>query len=213
MSIDRLTKSGVIAVVRKLEPTKTLHVIEALIKGGITGLEITINSEDALHLINKAKKEFGSDAVVGAGTVLDGSSAGDAIRAGAEFVFAPTLSKETILVGNRYGKIVIPGVMTPTEMLQAYEWGAEAVKIFPASVLGPKFIKDVKGPLGHIPIVPTGGINLENVQEYISVGAIAVGVGGSLLKKQFIQDNKWEALTDLAKQFKEKVNEARAYAL
>ncbi len=137
-------------------------------------------------------------------------SAREAIAAGAEFIFAPTLSQETIQVSNRYGKIVIPGVMTPTEMLQAYEWGADAVKIFPASVVGATFIKDVKGPLGHIPIIPTGGIHLDNAQDYIHAGAIAVGVGGSLMNKQYIKANDWAALTDLAKQFTEKVQQARS---
>lgn len=210
MSIERLTSSGIIAVVRKIEPSKTLKVIESLVKGGVTGLEITIDSDDALSLIKKAKEEFGTEAVVGAGTVLDGIAARDAIAAGAEFIFAPTLSKETIQVSNRYGKIVIPGVMTPTEMLQAYEWGADAVKIFPASVVGSKFIKDVKGPLGHIPIVPTGGINLDNVGEFIRAGAIAVGVGGSLMNIQYIEDSNWEALTELAEQFTDTVKESRS---
>lgn len=209
MSLDRLTKSGIIAVIRKLNPTKTLYAIEALVKGGISGLEITIDSEDAMLLIKKAKKEFGYDAVIGAGTVLDGASAHKAIGAGAEFIFAPVLNQEIIAVSNRYGKVVIPGVMTPTEMLQAYEWGADAVKIFPASVLGPKFIKDIKGPLEHIPIVPTGGINLDNVDNYIRAGAIGVGIGGSLMNNQYIQDNDWDALTHLAKKYTEKVQNVR----
>jgi 2-dehydro-3-deoxyphosphogluconate aldolase/(4S)-4-hydroxy-2-oxoglutarate aldolase len=208
-SLSSLTDSGIIAVVRRLDPTKTLKAIESLVNGGITGIEITVDSEGAIPLIQEAKREFGSDAVIGAGTILDGTSAREAILAGAEFIFSPTLSQETIEMSRRYGKVVIPGVMTPTEMLRAYEWGADAVKIFPASVLGPSFIKDVKGPLGHIPIVPTGGINLENLSAYIQAGAIAVGVGGSLMNPILIQENQWIELTDLAKQFVEEVKRAR----
>src|SRR5699024_6223324 len=166
-------------------------------------------SENALFLIEKAKREFREEVIVGAGTVLNESSAQEAIQAGAEFIFAPTLNQKVIQVANHYEKIVIPGVMTPTEIYQAYEWGADAVKIFPASVLGSQFINDIKGPLGHIPIVPTGGIGLDNISDFMKEGVIAVGVGGTLMNKQYIQDNDWKALTDLANQFTEKVKKVR----
>jgi len=208
--LGRLLQSGVVAVVRKIEADKVMNVISALVEGGITGIEVTMDSPNALNAISEAKKLYGDKAVIGAGTVLDGESANRAIQAGADFIFAPTLSKDTIAVSNRYGKIVIPGVFTPTEILQAYEWGADIVKVFPASVLGSQFIKDVRGPLGHIPMMPTGGIGLDNIQEYIKAGAVAAGVGGSLLNKVYIQNNEWDKLSDLARQYTEKVANARS---
>lgn len=208
--LGRLLQSGVVAVVRKVEADKVMNVISALVEGGITGIEVTMDSPNALNAISEAKKLYGDKAVIGAGTVLDGESANRAIQAGADFIFAPTLSKDTIAVSNRYGKIVIPGVFTPTEILQAYEWGADIVKVFPASVLGSQFIKDVRGPLGHIPMMPTGGIGLDNIQEYIKAGAVAAGVGGSLLNKGYIQNNEWDKLSDLARQYTEQVANARS---
>ncbi|WP_449355180.1 bifunctional 4-hydroxy-2-oxoglutarate aldolase/2-dehydro-3-deoxy-phosphogluconate aldolase [Virgibacillus natechei] len=210
MSLDRLTSTGVIAVIRGINPAKVLQVIDSVVKGGITAIEITIDSEDAFTLIQKTKEEFGMDIIVGAGTVLDGTSTRSAIKSGASFIVAPTLNEETIAMGRRHGVDVIPGVMTPTEMLQAMEIGADAVKVFPASVLGPSFIKDVKGPLAHIPIITTGGINIDNLGDFIRSGAMAVGVGGSLLNAKLIEENKWSELTQLAKQYVEKVEEARA---
>jgi 2-dehydro-3-deoxyphosphogluconate aldolase/(4S)-4-hydroxy-2-oxoglutarate aldolase len=207
--LTKTLKSGVIAVVRRIEEEKVINVISALVKGGITGIEVTMDSPNALQAIKEAKKLFGDKAVIGAGTVLDGNAATLAIQYGADFIFAPTLKQETIEVANRYGKIAIPGVFTPTEILQAYEWGADVVKVFPASVLGSQFIKDVRGPLGHIPMMPTGGINIDNIGDYIKAGAVAAGVGGSLLKKDLIANNEWDKLTDLAHQYVTKIAEAR----
>ncbi|WP_202081680.1 bifunctional 4-hydroxy-2-oxoglutarate aldolase/2-dehydro-3-deoxy-phosphogluconate aldolase [Caldalkalibacillus salinus] len=200
-NLERLLESGVVAVVRKVDRDKVLSVIASLVKGGVTAIEVTMDSEDALSVISEAKEKYGDQAVIGAGTVLDGESAQLAIQAGAEFIFAPTLSEQTIKVANRYGKIVIPGVFTPTEILQAYEWGADLVKVFPASVLGPQFIKDLQGPLGHIPMMPTGGLTLDNVEGYMNAGAVAAGIGGSLLNKTYIKNAEWDKLTDLARQF------------
>ncbi|HWO74509.1 MAG TPA: bifunctional 4-hydroxy-2-oxoglutarate aldolase/2-dehydro-3-deoxy-phosphogluconate aldolase [Bacillus sp. (in: firmicutes)] len=207
--LTKILDSGVVAVVRRIDKDKVMNVIAALVEGGITGIEMTMDSDDVLNTITKAKQEFADRAVIGAGTVLDGESAKLAIQAGAEFIFAPTLNQQTIAVSNRYGKIAIPGVFTPTEILQAHEWGADLVKVFPASVLGSQFIKDVRGPLGHIPMMPTGGIHLGNVEEYIKAGAVAVGVGGSLLNKEWIQNEDWPQLAVLAKQYVEKVKAAR----
>ncbi|CAG9622282.1 bifunctional 4-hydroxy-2-oxoglutarate aldolase/2-dehydro-3-deoxy-phosphogluconate aldolase [Sutcliffiella rhizosphaerae] len=207
--LNKIEESGVVAVVRKVDKEKVMYVIDALVEGGVTGIEMTMDSDNVLETIQQAKLNYSDHAVIGAGTVLDGGAATLAIHAGAEFLFAPTLSQETIKVANRYGKIAIPGVFTPTEILQAYEWGADIVKVFPASVLGSKFIKDVRGPLGHIPMMPTGGIDLNNIGEFVKAGAVAAGVGGSLLNKDYIENNQWEKLTDLAKQYVEAVAEAR----
>ncbi|THE11603.1 bifunctional 4-hydroxy-2-oxoglutarate aldolase/2-dehydro-3-deoxy-phosphogluconate aldolase [Bacillus timonensis] len=208
-NLSNLLDSGVIAVVRKVSREKVTQVVSSLIAGGVTGIEITIDSEDALGAIREVKDIFGEKAVIGAGTVLNSQSAEMAIEAGAEFIFAPTLHKGTIEVTKGYKKIVIPGVFTPTEILQAYEWGADVVKVFPASSLGPDFIKQIRGPLGHIPMMPTGGIDLENTEDFIAAGSVAVGVGGALLRKDLIDNNQWEPLTSLAQQFVQLVRKAR----
>lgn len=209
MASDKLFKSGIIAVIRNLNPIETMYTIESLVKGGITGIEITANSESAFELIKEGSKQFGSEAVIGAGTVLDDITARKAIEYGADFIFSPSLDKKTVQVSKRYGKIAIPGTMTPTEIIKSYEYGADAVKVFPSSVLGPQFIKDIKAPLDHISVVPTGGINLKNAAEYIKAGALAVGVGSSLTNKQMILEKKWNELTDLAKEYVDTVQQAR----
>jgi 2-dehydro-3-deoxyphosphogluconate aldolase / (4S)-4-hydroxy-2-oxoglutarate aldolase len=208
-NLDRLTKSGVVAVVRRMDRDKVMDVIASLVDGGITGIEITMDSMDAQNVIGEAKKRFGDQAVIGAGTVLNAETAECAIHAGAEFIFAPSLDKETILMAKKYGKIAIPGVFTPTEMVKGYEWGADIVKVFPADVLGSKFIKGVRAPLQHIPMIPTGGIHLDNVAEFIQAGSIAVGVGGALLKRDFIVNGQWNKLSQLAHEYVEAVSNAR----
>lgn len=207
--LDQLTSSGIVAVVRKVRSDRVMQVVESLVAGGVSGIEITVDSDDALKHIKEAKNQFGHQAVIGAGTVLDGHAAQSAVHAGADFIFAPTLNKETIQVANRYGKIVIPGVFTPTEMLKAYEWGADVVKVFPANVLGSSFIKGVRGPLGHIPVMPTGGINLDNAAEFIKAGSVALGIGGSLIREEYIEKQDWESLESLAASYVKSVQTAR----
>ncbi|KKK36807.1 2-dehydro-3-deoxyphosphogluconate aldolase [Mesobacillus campisalis] len=207
--LSKLLKSGVVAVVRRVERKKTMNVVSSLVSGGVTGIEITMDSEDVLGTIQEASARFGHKAVIGAGTVLDGKSAQQAIEAGAEFIFAPTLKRETIESAKGLEKIVIPGVFTPTEILQAHEWGADVVKVFPASTLGPDFIKQVRAPLGHVKMMPTGGVQLSNTKAFIQAGSVAVGVGGSLVRKDLIEDQKWEELSRLAEQFVKRVKEGR----
>ncbi|WP_053363307.1 bifunctional 4-hydroxy-2-oxoglutarate aldolase/2-dehydro-3-deoxy-phosphogluconate aldolase [Bacillus sp. FJAT-27251] len=208
--LSKLLKSGVVAVVRRVERKNAMDVVSSLVSGGVTGIEITMDSEDALGAIHEASARFGHKAVIGAGTVLDGKRAQQAIEAGAEFIFAPTLKQETIESAKRLEKIVIPGVFTPTEILQAHEWGADVVKVFPASTLGPDFIKQVRAPLGHVKMMPTGGVELSNTKAFIKAGSVAVGVGGSLVRKDLIEDQKWEELSRLAEQFVQRVKEGRS---
>lgn len=208
-SVDQIIEGGIIAVVRKVPLSKVYKVIDSLVAGGVRAIEVTLDSENALEIINTIQKKYGNEVVIGAGTVLDSEGAYNAISNGAQFIFAPTLSESTIKVAKRYNKLAIPGVFTPTEILQAYEYGADIVKIFPGSVLGPQFIKDVRGPLSHIKMMPTGGITLTNLGEYIKAGAVAVGVGSSLLDKNLIDSENWDALTALAKAFVQEVQNAR----
>lgn len=208
-TIDKILESGIVAVVRKIAPDKVYHVIDALVEGGITAIEVTLDSENATEVIKNVNNRYKNKVIIGAGTVLDREGAYTAISNGAQFIFAPTLSEETIRIAKRYGKVAIPGVFTPTEILKASEHGADIVKIFPGSVLGPQFIKDVRGPLGHIKMMPTGGITLENLGSFIKAGAVAVGVGGSLLNKELIEKEDWNGLRVLAQSFVEEVKKHR----
>lgn len=206
---NKLLESGVVAVVRKLPKEKAMPAIKALVRGGVTGIEITVESDGAYELIKEAKQEFCERAAIGAGTVLDGHAAYQAIAADADFIFTPTLKRETIETARRYGKLVIPGTFTPTEIQTAYEWGADVVKVFPANVVGPGYIKNVAGPLSHVSILPTGGIDETNIASFVKAGAVACGVGGSLLKQSFIENGQWGELTALAETYVKEVEKGR----
>ncbi|MFD2922213.1 bifunctional 4-hydroxy-2-oxoglutarate aldolase/2-dehydro-3-deoxy-phosphogluconate aldolase [Halobacillus naozhouensis] len=203
--LDQMLSSKIVAVIRKVEPEKVKPLVQALVKGGVTGIEVTMDSDDSLRLIEELKAEHGDQAVIGAGTVMNKNEAKNAIAAGADFIFAPILDQETIQFTKEQGVIMIPGVFTPTEIHQADLWGADMVKVFPASVVGPQFIKDARGPLGHISMMPTGGVNLGNIESFMKAGAVAVGVGGSLVNKSLIGQENWRELEKLAKEYVESV--------
>ena len=205
----QIHSSGVVAVIRRQRPEDVVPLAEALVKGGVTTLEITVDSEQSFHLIGEVKKRLGSSALVGAGTVLDAETARTAIQSGADFIFSPIFSKSLIEMAKRYGVISMPGVLTPSEMVEAYQAGADIVKVFPASAFGPSYIKDLQGPLGHISMIPTGGVTVENIGAYIANGAVAAGVGGSLVKQKFIDSQDFASITTLAEQFSEAVKNAR----
>jgi len=206
---NRLTANGVVAVIRNVPQEKVSKVAECLIAGGVNALEVTLDAEHAFQIIERLSLEFQNRAVIGAGTVLDAVSAELALRSGAEFIVSPVLKEDVILTTLRHGKISIPGAMTPTEMLTAIEHGADIVKVFPASVGGSDFIKNVRGPLPHIPIIPTGGINFDNAASFIKAGAIAIGAGGNLVDHQAISADKYEQITDVARKYVEIVKTAR----
>jgi len=208
-NLIRLKESGLVAVIRRPKQTQIHLIAEALVDGGVGALEITMDTPGALEMIKSLKEKFNDKVLVGAGTVLDAESAKGAIDAGADFIFSPTFDVNTIQLTNRYGRISIPGVMTPTEILQAYSAGADLVKVFPGDSLGVNFLKNLQGPLGHIPMMPTGGVTLGNVEQFIKNGAIAVGVGGSILDAKAIAENRFDALTQIAKEFKGKIQNAR----
>ena len=195
-NMNRLTDSGLVAVIRRPKKEQAKQIAEALIAGGVGALEITADTPFAFDIITELKASFSDRVLVGAGTVLDAETAKKAIDAGADFIFSPSFDPHTIEMTNRYGKISIPGVMTPTEMVQAYQAGADILKVFPADALGVDYIKNVQGPLGHIPMMPTGGVSLENVEAFIQNGAVAVGVGGTLVDSKAIADENYHVLTD-----------------
>lgn len=200
-----LTETKVVAVIRVDNSANLLEAAAALSKGGVKALEITMTSPGALDAIKEANEKLPDDVVIGVGSVLDPETARAAILAGAKFVVGPVLNLETIRMCQRYSILCIPGAFTPTEILRAWEAGADFVKIFPATRLGPSFIKDIKGPMPQVRLTPTGGVNLDNAAEFIKAGASFVGVGGSLVKKELIAAKKWDELTALAAQFIAKV--------
>ena len=193
--LEHLKKSPLVPVLRKIRFDDSSYIVKALIKGGVRTVEITMETERATEIIRKTVDEFGSQSLVGAGTVLTIEDCSKAIDAGAQFIVAPVLNKLVVEYAFKQGIPVIPGVYTPSEMMLAYELGATAVKLFPAASVGPGFVKDVQGPLGHIPIMVTGGIDLVNAHSYIEAGAIAVGAGSALLNKSHISTGDWDALT------------------
>lgn len=208
-SLAAIRESGIVAVMRKMEVDTCIRVAQALLEGGIRVLEITVDAPRAAEMIYAVSQAMRGEALVGAGTVLDAEAAVSAIQAGAAFIFSPCLEPEVIRAANRYGRVAIPGVMTPTEMVRAAAAGAPAVKLFPASVLGPGFIKQVKAPLPHIPVIPTGGVDERNAADFIRAGAAAVGIGGSLLKDS-VERGAFHEIAERARSLVELVREARA---
>lgn len=199
-----------VAILRGVKAEKTLAITQALKDGGIKNIEVTLNSPGAFSVIEQITRQFGDEMAVGAGTVLDPESAKAAIQAGAQFIISPTLNLETIKLTKRYGAISIPAAYTPTEFLTAYENGADIVKLFPASSVGPSFIKDMRGPLPQIPIMPTGGINLENVESFLNNGAVGIGLGSSLVPAKFeATEENLHGLADKTRQFVEIVQSVK----
>ncbi|MCP3763808.1 bifunctional 4-hydroxy-2-oxoglutarate aldolase/2-dehydro-3-deoxy-phosphogluconate aldolase [Domibacillus sp. A3M-37] len=200
--LEELKQGKLVAVIRGARPDQIVPIARALKEGGIRTLEITVETPKVCDLIEKVKEEFGDDIIAGAGTVLDPETARATIMAGAEFIFSPTVNVETIKMTKRYGTISIPGALTPTEILTAYEHGADIIKVFPADVLGVGYFKNLKGPLPHIPLMPTGGVNLGNLASFLKAGAVAAGLGGSLINPaKLISDEDYAELTETAKKF------------
>lgn len=195
---EKMMESRVVAVLRKFDTSKVVPLAQALVEGGITAIEITMDTENALQAIADVRKALGKNIAVGAGTVLDPETGRAAMLAGAQFLVAPTLNVDLIRLGNRYGRMVVPGCMTPTEIQQACEAGADVIKIFPAGVVTANFFRNVLGPLDHITLMATGGVSIDNVKEYRAKGVDVVGVGGNLIDKEAIAAGQFEKITAYA---------------
>lgn len=204
--LQNIYENGLVGIIRGVQPDDILDVAKSLHQGGIHTLEITADTPRILQVIEQLREELPEEVIVGAGTVLDAETARAVIMAGAQFVFSPTVNIDMIQMTKRYGVVSIPGALTPTEILTAYEAGGDVIKVFPARSAGPNYIKDVNGPLSHIPLMPTGGINLDNIMDYFQAGAVAAGLGGSLVqaKKKYTETDLLE-LTEKAKAYVEKV--------
>ncbi len=199
---------GIVAVVRTGSAEEAMEVCKAIVKGGIKHIDVTMTIPGAIDVIKEFKRVTGDEVVVGVGTVLDSETAKAAILAGAEFVVTPTLNLKIIEVCHSYDKIVMLGAFSPTEILAAWEAGADIVKVFPAGVVGPKYLKDIKGPLPQIRLMPTGGVNLENASDFIRAGAVAISA--SLVGQEVIREKKYDVITETAKKFIDVVKLARA---
>jgi len=206
--IERLKKECTLGIIRVNHAEGLVRIAQALQDGGLDCVEITMTTPGALRAIEEASEKI-TGVLMGAGTVLDGTTARQAILAGAKFLVTPTVELDVIEMAHRYGVVVIPGAMTPTEILTAWEAGADMVKVFPASVLGPSYLKAVRGPLPQIPLVPTGGITGDNAGEFIRAGAAMVCAGGWLVDKKAVDEGRYEVLTERARKLVEAVQKAR----
>ncbi|MHB8962203.1 MAG: bifunctional 2-keto-4-hydroxyglutarate aldolase/2-keto-3-deoxy-6-phosphogluconate aldolase [Saccharofermentanales bacterium] len=207
--ITRIKETGLVAVIRADSSEQAIRITESCIEGGVAAIEITFTIPGAWHVIEDLAKRFASgEIIIGAGTVLDPETARTAILAGAQYVVSPCLNTETIRLCNRYQIPVMPGAMTIKEVVECMEAGADIVKIFPGELFGPAIIKAIKGPLPQAQMMPTGGVSLENVGEWIKAGAVAVGVGGSLLAGAKTGD--YESIARLSKEFVARIREVRS---
>ncbi len=209
-NLQDIIDCGVVAIVRVGNAREAVEVCGAIARGGVKPIEVTMTVPGAIDAIKEFKSSVGDEILVGAGTVLDPETARAVILAGAEFVVSPTLNRGVIEVCRRYSKIVIPGAFTPTEILTAWEAGADIVKVFPATVGGPQYLRDIKGPLPQIRLSPTGGVNLENTPDFIRAGAVAVAAGTSLVNKKAVSEKNYDLITETARKFIEAVKLARA---
>lgn len=208
--LEEIVDSGVVAVIRTDSAGELVSICQSLVAGGVKGVEITMTSPGAIEAIHAVSEELKGKAIIGAGSVLDSETARAAMLAGAEFIVGPVLKLDVIRICKRYGRIVIPGAFSPTEVLQAWEAGADVVKVFPATKLGPSFIKDVLGPLPQVRLAPTGGITLDNLGDFLKAGALFAGVGTALVDKRLVAEGNWGELTRVAQKYVEAARIARA---
>ena len=201
---------GIVAVIRSPDGQRLVEVTRALADGGVTVIEVTLTVPNALDVIREARRQLGDCVLLGAGTVLDAETARAALLAGAEFVVAPSLNLDVIKLCRRYDKAVMPGAFTPTEVLTAWEAGADIVKVFPADVGGPTYLKALRGPLPQVRVMPTGGVDLNTAESFLKAGACCLGVGGSLVEPKAVTGGDFGRIRDLAAQYVTIVRRFRA---
>ena len=208
--LHRLRNPGLVAIIRADGSDQLIDAVSALLDGGIGAIELTMTTPNALGAIEAAAAKFGDRALLGVGSVLDETTARLAILAGAEFIVTPVFRPEVIACCHRYSKVIASGAYTPTEALQSHEAGADFVKIFPADGLGASYIKAIKGPLPQLEIIPTGGVNLKTVKDFLDAGCAALAVGSNLVSKEILQNRDWAKLTETAVAYVEAVKAARS---
>jgi 2-dehydro-3-deoxyphosphogluconate aldolase/(4S)-4-hydroxy-2-oxoglutarate aldolase len=208
--LRRVLDGGIVAIVRSPDSAQLVEVARALYDGGISVIEITMSVPDALEVMRQVRHALGDKLLLGAGTVLDGETARAVLLAGAEFIVAPTLNLEVVRLCQRYDKLVMPGAFTPTEILTAWEAGADIVKVFPADCVGPAFFKALRGPLPQVRLMPTGGVDLDTAADFLRAGACCLGVGSQLVDPKAVAAGDFGRLQDLARRYAEAVRQARA---
>ena len=207
--LRRVLECGIVAVVRSPDSDQLVEVCRALADGGVTVVEITMTVPDALQVVARMRAALGDRVLLGAGTILDPETARAALLAGAEYVVAPNLNLDVIRVCQRYSKLVMPGAFTPTEILTAWEAGADIVKVFPADVLGPAFFKAVRAPLPQVRLMPTGGVDLKTAPDFLKAGACCLGVGGQLVEPKAVAERNFDRIRELARQYVAVVRQTR----
>ncbi len=208
-AMDIIRNTGVIAIMRTQSSEQLLRAADAIRAGGVCVIEVTMTTPGALRIIEEATGKYGEDVLFGAGTVLDGESARAALLAGAQFIVAPAFNAEVVQICRRYSIPVFPGAYTPTEILTAWEAGADMVKVFPASIGGPRLIKAIKAPLPQVELVPVGGVNMETAADFIRAGAAALGVGSALINQTLLDSDDFATLTERARRLMEEVVRGR----
>jgi 2-dehydro-3-deoxyphosphogluconate aldolase/(4S)-4-hydroxy-2-oxoglutarate aldolase len=215
--LEAIRASGVVAVVRVDSADEALGAVRALLRGGVVALEVTFTVPDAASVIARVARENDAgnfetpdgELLLGAGTVTSAQQANAAIDAGARYLVSPCVVPEVIATARERGVAMLPGALTPTEVFNAYQMGGDIIKVFPATRMGPSYIKDLKAPLPHIPLLPTGGVDAANAGEWIKAGAVALGVGGKLVDRTAIKAGDWDVLTARAKELVAAVRAAR----
>ena len=207
--LQRVLDCGIVSIIRASSGEQLVDVAKALYEGGIDVIEVTFTVPGVLDIISAVRDELGDKILLGAGTVLDSESARAAILAGAEFIVTPTVNVDVINMCNRYSKAIMPGAFTPTEVLTAWEAGADIVKIFPADAVGPSYLKAIHGPLPQVRLLPTGGVNLDTLPDFVNAGACAVGLGSSLVEKKAVEEGNMDRIRDLARQYVELMKSVR----
>ena len=199
--LQRVLNSCIVAVIRAPSGDALVDVAEALLAGGVEVMEVTFTVPGAVGVLEQVADRLGDRVLLGAGTVLDTETARTALLAGAQFVVSPSLNLDVIRMCRRYDKLVMPGALTPTEVITAWEAGAQIVKIFPADLGGPSYLKAIHGPLPQVRLMPTGGVDLETAESFLRAGACALGVGGSLVSPQAVQSQDMQKIESVARQF------------
>jgi 2-dehydro-3-deoxyphosphogluconate aldolase/(4S)-4-hydroxy-2-oxoglutarate aldolase len=207
--LRRVLDCGIMAVVRSPDSLQLVEVARALADGGVTVVEITMTVPNALEVVRQVRQALGDRLLLGAGTILDPETARAALLAGAEYLVAPTLNVEVIRLCQRYDKLVMPGAFTPTEILTAWEAGADIVKVFPADVVGPAFFKAIRGPLPQVRLMPTGGVDLNTAADFLKAGACCLGIGGQLVEPRAVAERNFDRIRELARQYVNIVAETR----
>ncbi len=208
--LQRVLDGGIVAIIRATSGEQLVNVARALHEGGIDVIEVTFTVPNVLEILASVRKDLGKKILLGAGTVLDPETCRAALLAGAEFIVSPSLNLDVIKLCKRYGKLVMPGAFTPTEIVAAWEAGADIVKLFPADCVGPNYLKSLRGPLPQVRILPTGGVDLKTLPDFFKAGACAVGLGGQLVEKAAVESGNMSRIRDLAAQYVALVKQTRS---